>query len=139
MTEFQRPGECRAAQATYNKHQALSERISAHLKGSLPKVCPQEVFDCAGWWLDYMQTGPDKFESQSDHCTRAFLAFAQFLMLTDQQRAAVVKGVTVHKMPYRGDSYDIYVGMVKGKIEDGENPDFRKEAIKKMQSIRIGK
>ena len=138
MTEFIRPGDCQASPEVFNKYTALSSRIAQHQFRALLNG-PSDTFDLARWWLDDMQQGQEKYESQGEHISRCFIAFIKFMNLTDNQRKAVIKGVTVRNTPYRGDEYELYVGIVKAKMEDDKNPEFRKEVIKKMRSMRIGK
>jgi len=138
MTEFIRPGDCQASPEVFNKYTALSSRIAQHQ--SMTRVDgPSDTLGIARWWLDEMQQGQEKYESQGEHVSRCFIAFIKFMKLTDNQRKAVINGVTVRKTPYRGDEYELYVSIVKAKMEDDKNPDFRKGVIKKMRSMRIGK
>jgi len=138
MTEFIRPGDCQASPEVFNRYTALADRITQHEYRHMDGI-PSDTFDLARWWLDDMQQGQEKFESEADHISRCFIAFIKFMNLTDKQRRAVIKGVTVRHTPYRGDPYELYVEIVKAKMEDDKNPDFRKGVIKKMRSMRIGK
>lgn len=136
MTEFVRPDNKQPQAEAFNKYQSLAGRISSHEYKPMPEGFPRESFDVARWWLDTMQTKQEKYESPADHVSRAFIAFVKFMNLDQKQRAAIIKGVTVRKTPYRGDSYEVYVAIVKAKMKDDENPDFRKETIKKMRAMR---
>lgn len=136
MTEFIRPGDCQASPEVFNRYTALSDRIARHEYRKMEGI-PSDAFDASRWWLDDMQQGQEKFESEAEHISRSFIAFIKFMNLTDKQRLVVIKGVTVRNTPYRGDPYKLYVEIVKAKMEDDKNPDFRKGVIKKMRAIKV--
>ena len=137
MTEFIRPDNKQSVEV-FNPYTALAGRISSHEYKPMPEGFPHESFDVARWWLDTMFEKQDKFENAAEHVSRSFIAFVKFMNMGQKKRSAIIKGVTVRKTPYRGDSYDVYVAIVKAKMKDDENPNFRKETIKKMRSIKVG-
>ncbi|MHA1832459.1 MAG: hypothetical protein ACTSV7_00590 [Candidatus Baldrarchaeia archaeon] len=136
MTDFIRPGDCQASPEVFNRYTALAGRIAQHEFRALLDG-PTDAFDLGRWWIDDMQQNQEKYESQSEHVSRCFICFIRFMNLSDIQRKAVIKGVTVRKTPYRGDGYDLYVSIVKTKIEADKNPRFKEEVIKKMRAIKI--
>ena len=138
MAKFERPNNNKEQPQEFDRYQWLSRRISEFQYRPL-KGGPEGSSHIATWWLNKMQTGKDRFESEAQHAARALIAFQRFVRLDDSQRAGVIKGVTVRGCAYRGDEYDQYVEIVKSKIENENNPDFKAEVIKKMKSLRIGK
>lgn len=120
--------------------------------GALPAPCPQNLDDCARWWLDVMQEpeGPKetyqvacvggglRWETMyANRCRAALFGFLSATSLRD--RELIVRLVTQDRIPYRGDPIGQFIEIAsETEIMRDDPVAYKRNAIARAKAALSG-